>query len=79
MKEEPMQLTGKIIKKLPGGKYECEVQNNHKIIVTPSGKMRKFNINISIGDWVDIEVSPYDLKNGRLVWRHRDTPPERQS
>lgn len=71
MKEEPLELTGVITKKLPKGSFLVDVEGN-SITCTPGGKLAKNKISLLIGDWVDIEVTPYDLTRGRIVWRYKN-------
>jgi translation initiation factor IF-1 len=70
-KEEALTLTGKIIECLPNATFRIQLENNHVILGTISGKIRKFNINILLGDLVDIEMTPYDLSKGRITYRHK--------
>lgn len=70
-KEEIMTFTGRVIECLPNATFTVQLENNIKIFGTISGKIRKFNINILLGDTVDVEISPYDLTKGRIVFRHR--------
>lgn len=67
-----IELEGKVVKSLPNAMFEVEVDNageKHKILATISGRMRKFYIRILPGDIVTVEVSPYDLSRGRIVYR----------
>ena len=71
-KEETFKLTGKIIECMPNAMFRVRLEDNdHTIIGIVSGKIRKFNINILLGDTVDVEMSPYDLSKGRIVFRHK--------
>jgi translation initiation factor IF-1 len=70
MEKEIIKFTGKVIECLPNATFKVQV-DNHKILSTISGKIRKFNINIMLGDTVDIEITPYDLSRGRIVYRHK--------
>ena len=70
-KEEKVQLEGSIVDNLPDGQYTVEVEGGHRILGYTSGKMRKFNIRILVGDRVTIETSPYDLNRGRITWLHK--------
>jgi translation initiation factor IF-1 len=70
MKEEAIKVTGVIIERCRGAKFKAMVDNTDKVITCSlSGKMRTHNITIVEGDHVEIEISPYDLTNGRIVWR----------
>ena len=69
---EGITLTGKITDVYPGGKFKvvCDVNGkDHEVLATVSGKLRINNIKITLGDRVDVSVSPYDLHSGRIVWR----------
>ena len=70
-KEEVIHITGKVVNKLPNASFRIRMQNGREIIATLSGKMRKNYIRILIGDSVQVEVSPYDLKRGRIVYRDK--------
>lgn len=70
-KEESMRMTGVVHEVLPNAMFRVLLPNNHKVIVTLGGKMRQHNIQILLGDSVDIEVSPYDINRGRVVYRNK--------
>ena len=70
-KEEKVTLEGTVTDTLPDGQYMVEVEGGHQILGYTSGKMRRFNIRIVVGDRVTIETSPYDLNRGRITYRHR--------
>jgi translation initiation factor IF-1 len=67
--KEVIELTGKIIETLPGTQFRVELQNGHKIIAHVAGKMRKHYIRIVPDDTVVVELTPYDLTKGRIVYR----------
>ena len=70
MKEEAIKVTGTVKERGRGAKFKVVIDNSDKIInCTLSGKMRTHNITIVEGDRVEVEISPYDLTNGRIVWR----------
>lgn len=71
MNKEIITLTGTITDCLPNATFKVVLENNHKILASISGRIRKFNINISLGDKVDVEITPYDLSRGRIVFRHK--------
>ena len=73
-KEEKVQLEGTIVDNLPDGQYTVEIEGGHQILGYTSGKMRKFNIRILVGDRVTIETSPYDLNRGRITWLFKLPP-----
>lgn len=64
-------MSGKIYEVLPNAMFRVELQNTHKIMVTLGGKMRQHNIQILLGDNVDVEMSPYDVTRGRIVYRNK--------
>lgn len=72
-KEEKVVLEGTVVDILPDGQYRVEVAGGHRILGYTSGRMRKSNIRIVVGDTVTIETSPYDLARGRIVWRDAGT------
>ena len=57
---------------LPNMMFEVELENSHKLIAYTAGRMRRYRIRITPGDRVRIELSPYDLNRGRVVYRYRD-------
>jgi translation initiation factor IF-1 len=71
-KEEKIEFEGEIIEAYGGGKYRIALENGHETLGYTSGKMRRFRIRIVPGDRIKIELSPYDLTRGRIVYRHRD-------
>lgn len=70
-KEDLIRMTGIIDEVLPNAMFRVLLPNNHKIIATLGGKLRQHNIQILLGDEVDIEMSPYDLNRGRVVYRNK--------
>ncbi|MBA3014721.1 MAG: translation initiation factor IF-1 [Proteobacteria bacterium] len=68
-KEEAIQVEGTIIEPLPNAMFRVELENGHKVLAHISGKMRMHFIKILPGDKVTIELSPYDLTRGRIVFR----------
>jgi len=70
-KEDTLVFLGKVINCLPNALFKVELENGHQIIATISGKIRRFNINILQDDRVDVEMTPYDLDKGRIVYRHK--------
>ncbi|MDF7775984.1 translation initiation factor IF-1 [Sphingomonas sp. AOB5] len=70
-KEELMTLDGLVEEVLPDGRFRVCLENDHRVIVYTAGKMRKFRIRTLVGDRVMVEMSPYDLEKGRLVYRER--------
>ena len=68
-KEEPIQLIGTVTQVLPGTMFRVELPNGHVVLAHISGKMRKHFIRISVGDRVQVEMSPYDLGKARITFR----------
>ncbi len=69
-KEEPIELTGSVTQVLPGTMFRVALPNGHEVLAHISGKMRKNFIRISVGDKVNVEMSPYDLGKARITFRH---------
>ncbi|MGO2354337.1 MULTISPECIES: translation initiation factor IF-1 [Marinomonas] len=70
-KEEGLEMEGTIIDTLPNTMFRVELENGHIVIAHISGKMRKNYIRILTGDKVKVELTPYDLSKGRIVYRAR--------
>ena len=70
-KEEVIRADGIVIKVLPATMYRVKLQTGGEILAHISGKMRKHFIKISTGDKVTLEISPYDLSKGRIVFRQK--------
>ena len=68
-KEEKIVLDAVVTEALPDTKFMVELENGQKILAYISGRMRKFYIRILPGDTVKVEISPYDLSRGRIVYR----------
>lgn len=71
-KESVVKFEGHVIEKRPAGRFEVRLTNGHEMFATISGRIRKYNIRINIGDRVDVEMSAYDLSLGRIVYRYKD-------
>jgi translation initiation factor IF-1 len=71
-KEELLQFEGLVVEVLPDARYRVELDNGHALVAYTAGKMKKNRIKTLAGDRVIVEVSPYDLEKGRLVFRHKD-------
>ena len=69
--EEKIELEGKVVEALPGTQFKVELDNGHELTAYLSGKMRKYYIRILLGDRVRVEMSPYDLTLGRIVYRYK--------
>lgn len=70
-KEETIQVEGKVIEPLPNAMFRVELDNGHKVLAHVSGKMRMHFIKILPGDKVTVELSPYDLTWGRIIYRYK--------
>jgi translation initiation factor IF-1 len=70
-KEEGIQVEGTVIEPLPNAMFRVELENGHKVLAHISGKMRMQFIKILPGDKVTVELSPYDLTRGRIVYRYK--------
>ncbi|MGP1419264.1 MAG: translation initiation factor IF-1 [Sphaerochaetaceae bacterium] len=70
-KEEAIEVDGLVKESLPNTMFRVELRNGHIILAHISGKMRKNQIKIVPGDTVRVEISPYDLTKGRIVYRER--------
>ncbi|KPJ67908.1 MAG: translation initiation factor IF-1 [Coxiella sp. DG_40] len=69
-KEEHIQMKGVVIETLPNTMFRVKLENGHIIIAHISGKMRKHYIRILTGDSVTVELTPYDLTKGRIIYRN---------
>ena len=68
-KNDVLEIEGKILEVLPGGKFKVELENKHIVEAHVSGKIRMHYIRILPGDTVVLELSPYDLTRGRITYR----------
>jgi translation initiation factor IF-1 len=70
-KEEKIELEGEVVESLRDGKFRIALENGHETLGYTAGKMRRFRIRINPGDRIKVELSPYDLQRGRIVYRFR--------
>ena len=70
-KEDIIEMQGSVLETLPNAMFRVQLDNGHKILAHISGKMRKNYIRILTGDKVTVELTPYDLSKGRIVYRGR--------
>ena len=70
-KSDVIEITGTVLENLPNAMIEVELENKHKVLAHISGKLRMNYIKILPGDKVTIELSPYDLSKGRIIWRDK--------
>lgn len=68
-KDDVIEVEGTVLEKLPNAMFQVELENGHKILAHISGKLRMNFIRILPGDKVLVEMSPYDLAKGRIIWR----------
>ncbi|MBN1665252.1 MAG: translation initiation factor IF-1 [Deltaproteobacteria bacterium] len=68
-KEEPISVEGRVVEPLPNAMFRVELDNGHRVLAHISGKMRMHFIKILPGDKVTVELSPYDLTRGRIIYR----------
>jgi len=68
-KEDHIQVEGKVVEALPNAMFRVELETGHRVLAHVSGKMRMHYIRILPGDKVVVELSPYDLSRGRIVYR----------
>ena len=68
-KEDAIQVEGTVVETLPNAMFRVELENGHRVLAYVSGKMRMYFIKILPGDKVIVELSPYDLTRGRIVYR----------
>ena len=70
-KADVIEVEGKVLEKLPNAMFQVELENGHQILAHISGNLRMNYIRILPGDKVTIEMSPYDLSKGRIIWRDK--------
>ena len=70
-KADVIEVEGTILEKLPNAFFKVELENGHQVLAHISGKLRMNFIRILPGDKVTIEMSPYDLTKGRIIWRDK--------
>jgi translation initiation factor IF-1 len=68
--EDKIRVEGEVIEALPGTQFRVMLDNDHEVLAYLSGKMRRYYIRILLGDRVSLEMSPYDLSRGRIVYRY---------
>ena len=69
-KEDAIEVMATVVEPLPNAMFRVELENKHQVLAHVSGKMRKNFIRISVGDRVNVEMSPYDLGKARITFRH---------
>ena len=68
-KEDVIEVEGTVVEALPNTNFKVELENGHQLLAHISGKLRMNYIKILPGDKVKVELSPYDLSRGRIIWR----------
>ena len=71
-KDDVIEVEGTVLEKLPNAMFQVELENGHQILAHISGKLRMNFIRILPGDKVLVEMSPYDLTKGRIIWRAKE-------
>ena len=70
-KSDGIEVEGRVTEALPNGYFRVDLDNGHKVLAHLSGRMRRHYIRVLLEDRVVVELSPYDLSRGRLVYRHK--------
>ena len=70
-KQEAIELDGVVTEVLPDQNFRVRLANDHMVLAYAAGKMTKFRIRVLVGDRVTMQLSPYDLSRGRIVYRHK--------
>ena len=74
VKQDKLEIDGKIVEVLPAGKFKVELKDMDTVILCyKSGKMKMSHISVIVDDWVKVEVSPYDMGQGRIVYRYNQS------
>jgi translation initiation factor IF-1 len=70
-KADVIEIEGVVVEKLPNAMFQVELETGHQVLAHISGKLRMHYIRILPGDKVTLEMSPYDLTKGRIIWRDK--------
>ncbi len=70
-REDKVEIEGTVVEALPGTQFRVKLDTGHEVLAYLSGRMRKYYIRILLGDRVRVELSPYDLTRGRIVYRYK--------
>ena len=70
-KADVIEIEGTVVEKLPNAMFQVELELGHQVLAHISGKLRMIFIKILPGDKVTLELSPYDLSKGRIIWRDK--------
>ncbi|MFQ6059142.1 MAG: translation initiation factor IF-1 [Anaerolineae bacterium] len=74
-KKEKIEMEGTVVEALPNTMFRVELDTGHEVLAYLSGRMRKYYIRVLLGDRVRVELSPYDLTRGRIVYRYKKPSP----
>jgi translation initiation factor IF-1 len=74
-KEELLEFNGLVLELLPNAMFRIKLENGHEVLGHTSGRMRKNRIRVLVGDWVTVEMTPYDLSKARVIHRFKGKPP----
>lgn len=75
-RDDVLVVEGRVTEAFPGGKFNVRLKNGHDILAYLSGKMRRNYIRVLLGDRVTVELTPYDLERGRIVYRYKKRGPQ---
>ena len=70
-KEDVLEFEGIVLEILPNAMFKVKLENNHEVLAHTAGRMRKHRIRVLAGDKVTVEMTPYDLTKGRIIFRHK--------
>ena len=71
-KEGLLEFDGAVVEALPDGRFRVRLDNGHEVLAYTAGRMKKARIRTLAGDRVTVEMTPYDLDKGRIIFRHKD-------
>jgi translation initiation factor IF-1 len=74
--KDKLIIEGTVVESLPNTTFRIQLDNGHQMLAYLSGKMRKYYIRVLLGDRVRVEMSPYDLERGRIIYRFKKSPAE---
>lgn len=69
--EEKIEVEGVVVEALPNAMFKVKLENDHEVLAYLAGRMKKYYIKVLLGDQVRLELSPYDLTRGRIVYRYK--------
>ena len=70
-KQDFLEFKGEVTELLPNAMFRVKLENNHEVLAHTAGRMRKHRIRVLAGDKVTVEMTPYDLTKGRIIFRHK--------